>query len=90
MSQTLETLIKEANSVFSDGFILAQYRRVPSALRPIEQLAQFIVADMRDLYDPASSERENLRRIVANLDLASAQLTLVAKQLRDLHMAALS
>lgn len=49
MAQTLENLITEANSVFSDGFMLRHYQRAPATVRPVELLAQYLVTELRDL-----------------------------------------
>ena len=90
MTRTLENLMTEANSVFSDSFILTQYQRGPPDGRSPEILAQFIVSEISELYDANSSDRENLSRIITNLDMAAAQLTAVTDNFQKLHDAALS
>jgi hypothetical protein len=89
MAYTLDDLIAEANTVFPDGFILGQHQQGLPDLRPIEFLAQFIVAEVEGLYSPRSSDRENLSRIVTNLDITTARLEEVRMRFQELHDAAL-
>jgi hypothetical protein len=84
MTYTFEDLIEKINVVYPDNFILDNDQRGPSDARPVELLAAFVVAQMRELYDPHSSDRENLSRIVSNLEVASAQLGAVNQRLREL------
>lgn len=90
MARTLENLITEANSVFPDSFILTQHQHGPPDGHSTEMFAQFIVSEIHNLYDPNSSDRENLSRIITNLDMASLQLTAITSCFQKLHRAALS
>lgn len=90
MTRTLESLIKEANSAFSGNIVLQQYRLEASTKRPSQLLAQYLVAEMRDLYGLESSDYQNSRRIASNLDMASARLEDVARYLRELHKSSLT
>jgi len=90
MAQTLDDLVTEANSVFPDSFILAQYQLGEHTTRPVELLARYLVAEMRDLYSLGSSDRENLNRFITNLDAASAHLVEVSQWFRELRKASLS
>lgn len=90
MTHTLEYLITNANTTFPNGFILQEYQRGSSGLRPAELLAQFLVAEIRELYDAKSSNGENLSRIITNLEMASSQLTAVTQGFQDLRDVSLS
>ncbi len=85
MTRTLENLIAEANSVFPGGSVLTHFQRGSANVRPIELLVQFLVAELRDLYDSRSSDQANLSRIVSNLDMALAQLGEVTQRFRELR-----
>lgn len=85
VARTLENLIAEANFVFSGNFVLTEHQLKASTTRPIELLAQYVVAEMRDLYGPESSDQENLTRFIINLDTASARLTNVTRRFRELQ-----
>ena len=85
MAQTLDDFIAEANAVFLGNLVARQYQQVIVTTRPVELLAQYLVAEMRDLYSPASSDRENLVRLISNLEDASARLGDVARCFRELH-----
>ena len=84
MAQTLEDLITKVDSVFLGGVVLAQYQLEAPAASPTELLAQYLVAEMRDLYGSSSSDRENLTRIISNLEFASARLGNVTQYLHQL------
>ena len=86
----LEDFITEADSVFHGRFVLTQHRQAAPTTRPVELLAQYLVAELHDLYDPRSSDLGNLRRFVSSLDLASARLKDVNQHLRDLCSESLS
>lgn len=74
MTQTLENLILEASTVFPDGFFLTEYQRGPPDQRPVELLAQYLVAEICGLYSPTSDDHANLARVITNLDIAAANL----------------
>ena len=85
MARTLDDFIAEADAVFLGNLVSTQYQQAISTTRPVELLAQYLVAEMRDLYSPMSSDRENLVRLISNLELASARLGDVARCFRELH-----
>lgn len=85
MTRTLESLITETNSIFPGGSVLTHFQRGSANVRPIQLLAQFLIAELRDLYDSRSSDQANLMHIVANLDMALAQLGEVTQYFRELH-----
>ena len=85
MAQTLEHLITEANSVFPDSSRLTHYQQVPTSLCPVELLAQYLVTELRELYDPKCSDGANLSRIITDLDMASVKIEQVSKCFRDLR-----
>ena len=87
MAQTLESFIREADSVFLGRYVSTQYQQGAPTTRPIEILAQYLVAEMHDLYDPTSSDRQNLGRFISTLEFASARLADVSRCFRELQNA---
>lgn len=87
MARTLENLIFEADSVFPGGFLMEQYQQQPSLLRPVELQAQYLVAEIRDLYSPTSDDQANLLRLIANLEMTIANLNEVTQCFRELRAA---
>lgn len=87
MAQTLECFITEVDSVFLGCYVSTQYQQGAPTTRPIELLAQYLVAEMHDLYDPTSSDHENLRRFISNLSFASERLADVSRCFREMQNA---
>lgn len=85
MAQTLKDLITKVDAVFLGNLVLTQYQQEAPAISPPELLAQYLVAQMRDLYSSSSSDRENLTRIISNLELTSARLEDVTQYLYELR-----
>ena len=90
MARTLKNFIIEANSVFPGNFIYEQYQLAASNSRPVELLAQYLVAEIQDLYGYESSDHQNLARLITNLDFASTRLAEVTYYLRSLDQKTLS
>jgi hypothetical protein len=90
VAQTLEDFIREADLVYPSNLVLTQYQQSAFTNRPVEILAQYLVAEMRDLYGPTSSDHENLRRFISNLEFASARLEAVTRHLRERYDESLS
>ena len=91
MARALENLIFEANGAFPGGFIVAQYRQqIPGpGLRPVELLAQYLVAEIYELYNLTSDDYANLSRLIAKLEITVASLNEVAHCFRELRAATL-
>ena len=85
MAHTLDDFITKADRVFHGNLVATQYQQATSTTRPVELLAQYLVAEIRDLYSPSSSDRENLVRLVGDLELASARLGDVTQCFRELR-----
>lgn len=90
MAQTLEDFIREADLVYPSNLVLTQYQQSAFTNRPAELLAQYLVAEICDLYGPTSSDHENLRRFISNLEFASARLEAVIRHLRERYDQSLS
>lgn len=90
MTQTLENLILEASTVLPDGFFLTEYQRGPPDLRPVELLAQYLVAEICGLYSSASDDHANLARLITNLEIAGANLEEITRCFRELRRASVA
>lgn len=88
MARTLDNFILKASSVFPGGFVSEQYPPLPSTLPPVELLAQYLVAEVYDLHSPTSDDQANLSRLIANLEIAIANLNEVTQCFRELRASA--
>ena len=79
--------IGEADTVFPNGYVDTAYRVQPSAVRPVELLARYLVSEISDLYNLESDDQTNLTRIIANLDVSAAHLADVTECFRELRAA---
>lgn len=73
--------------VFPNGFVKQAFRLRPLEARPVELLAQYLVAEICDLYSSESDDQANLNRIIANLDVAASNLEDVTRCFRELRAA---
>ena len=84
MGKSLENLVKVAGEAYTDHFLLkeAQKSGPPESARV--ELAHFIVQQMKDLYDPDSSDERNIKRILSGLEHAREDIAGVMAQLDKL------
>ena len=88
MHRSLQNLIGEADQAFRDGLVQRQYNEPEDAaeLRFNKLLAALIVAKIEDLYDGASSNEVNLRRITSGLQFSIDDLGIVVQHLQHLRL----
>ena len=85
MSKTLNELVEIAAEAYPDHFLQRQLQTSQvdvDALSLDEVLAVYITKEFRELYDPSSGDRENVRRITASLERSAHTLERVTEQLR--------
>ncbi len=82
---SLRDIIEEVNTAFPDGHILKQFERLAGeddeAVNVHEALAICIVQQVKDLYDPKSSSKSNMKRISTARDFASLILKDLSRRL---------
>ena len=85
MSKTLNELVEIAAEAYPDHFLQKQLQTSQVDVNTLsldEVLAVYITKEFRELYDPNSEDRENVRRIAASLERSAHTLERVAEQLR--------
>ena len=88
MSKSLDDIIKKASEAYPDEFLIHQYLETQKSGDKMQsfrnELASFVVRQMRDLYDPASSDEQNIRRLIGGLEHARDDIEAVTSRLRKL------
>ena len=85
MSKTLNELVEIAAEAYPDHFLQRQLQTSQvdvDTLSLDEVLAIYITKEFRELYDPNSGDKENVRRITASLERSTHTLERVTEQLR--------
>lgn len=82
MPYKLDDLIAAAGAAYPDGFVAEQYKCGPPGVRLLERLVQYLIAEICDLYDPRSSDPENLLRVITSLETSLANLKAVKESLK--------
>ena len=93
MSKTLKELIEVAAEAYPDHFLqeqLTNFRIDMNTLSLEEVLAVYIVEEFRELYDPGSSDQQNVQRIASSLERSMHTLERVAEPLRELSQGSFS
>ena len=88
MSKSLDEIIKKASEAYPDEFLIHQYLDMQEGGGKTQsfrnELASFVVRQMRDLYDPASSDEQNIRRLISGLGYARDDIEAVMSRLGKL------
>ena len=88
-TKSLQQLIDIANEAYCNGML--HYGHTQNSHNqigdgtgrdPKEILAAYIVAEIRELYSPDSTDVQNVQRIVTGLEFALDELNAVMRQLR--------
>jgi hypothetical protein len=78
----VDKLLSLACEQYRDHIVREQAVNVGHDDKPVELLGRYIASEINDLYDPASSDEANVRRVVFALDNGAATLKQVANALR--------
>ncbi len=88
MSKSLDEIIKKASEAYPDKFLIHQYLDMQASGDKTQsfrdELASFVVRQMRDLYDPDSSDEQNIRRLISGLEHARDDIEAVMARLSKL------
>ena len=81
---SLEEVTDAVNAAYRDSLVHRVEQGELTTSEPRAALAALMLSEVRDLYDPASSDENNLSRIVTGLQFAGDELQMVAQRLKIL------
>ena len=85
----LKDIVDKVGEVYPDHFLQHQFEQhAPTDLDSLtvtETLAAYLVKEIEGLYDPNSSAKANLERIITNLDISAQVLSDMIEQLKSLE-----
>ncbi len=88
MSKSLDEIIKKASEAYPDEFLVHQFLDMEKSGDKTQSfrnvLASFLMQQMRELYDPNSSDEQNIWRLMSGLGHARDDIEAVMTRLEKL------